>query len=504
MDKSQRSVEEYLSAARREPGISEREIRALVDHAWDQPSGAAARGWWRRLLPWSAALLVLGGGAIALMTPGGSDRTGPAPIAAAIRRPAPVASAIPAPLPMVPRSVAAPPAEAPSIVRTEPTLPVARRQPVVRLRPLKTEQQRTTNTISREDNDMNITSIKRFAGTAFVAASVVGAAHIIPPAAAAQHSRAHIEQNPSSPVMQRFEQEMGMVTYDYWIAHLNQYKRTIDRTLSAEDLAALNRLRVRFAVMIGDAKIGAMVNSNTNDDKNQVATIDMDMGDAEGLQRLQDFLTIYQEAKELASKYQTQFKPLGEAVVQDFFGFIDQMSTRVDRFASENQSELAKSEDGKGLLTARADAKKFVDELNTDQGKMMIQMGYSMAAEPLIMLYDGSELSLFLQQAAPFAKGVTGLNLPDASVLHQSTPNPASGSVTIGYQLREPSESTLLRIFNSNGTLVGTFDQGSRPAGENNAVVDVSSYPAGRYLYHLTIQTSKGEQVYSKSMRVVR
>ena len=351
---------------------------------------------------------------------------------------------------------------------------------------------------------MNFMTLKRFAGTALVAATVSGAAHLVPPAAHAQKGQIQIGHKDFSPVMKRFEAEMGMATYDYWIAHLNQYKRTIDRTLSAEDLATLNRLRVRFAVMLGDAKIGAMMNSNDDADGKRSATIDMNMEDGEGLQRLQEFFTIYQEAKTLASKYQKGLKPLGEGVVQDFFSFVDQMSTRVDKFASDNRQELAASKDGEGLLSAKTDAKKFVDELNSEDGKMMIQMGYSMAAEPLIMLYDGSELSLFLQSAAPFAKGVTGLNLPDASLLHQSTPNPASGSVTIGYELREPSESTMLRIFNSNGVLVGTFDQGGRPAGENSAIVDVSTYPAGRYLYHLTIQTAKGEQVYSKSMQVVR
>ncbi len=193
-------------------------------------------------------------------------------------------------------------------------------------------------------------------------------------------------------------------------------------------------------------------------------------------------------------------------MVNDFFGFVDLMATSADRFIVENRAEIEREKGGAELLKSdiQAEMREGMSELRSDEGRMMIELGYAQFIEPMIMLFDGAELSLFLQQAAPFAKGVTGLNLPDASLLQQSTPNPAGSSVAIGYLLAEPSDRTVLRLFNSSGSLVGTFNQGSRPAGQNSAMIDVSTYPVGKYLYHLTIQTSQGEQVYSKSMQVVR
>lgn len=344
---------------------------------------------------------------------------------------------------------------------------------------------------------MNINRLKQFAGTAVVAASIMGASQ----SAVAQKS--NVPDKTESPVMQRFEREIGTATYDYWIARLNDYKRTIDRTLSPADLATLNSLRVRFGVMISEATVSSSVDANTAEKKG-TASFSLGMDDEKALEKVQEFFTIFQETKDLASRYRSDFRPLGEGVIEDFFGFVDVMSTRAEKFAADNQAELAREKDGAALLSMKNEAHSFVSDLKSDEGRMMLQMGYSQFIEPMIMLFDGAELSLFLQQAAPFAKGVTGLNLPDASLLQQSTPNPASSSVSIGYQLNEPSDRTTLRLFNSSGTLVGTFDQGSRPAGQNSAMIDVSSYPTGRYLYHLTIQTSKGEQVYSKSMQVVR
>src|SRR5690606_16576064 len=99
---------------------------------------------------------------------------------------------------------------------------------------------------------------------------------------------------------------------------------------------------------------------------------------------------------------------------------------------------------------------------------------------------------------------VAGITLEANSTLKQSYPNPAAGRATIDFTLQETSPATTLRLFDATGSEVRRIDLGSVGAGDHSAQLDVADLQTGTYLYHLTIQTSDGEQVFSKKMQVVR
>jgi hypothetical protein len=332
--------------------------------------------------------------------------------------------------------------------------------------------------------------------------------------------RIHMEHE-TSPVMGQMATELGRSAAEFWTARLNGYKARIDRIVAPADLEALNRMRVRFGVMlaehasaeINDSRIGVTTDhkvivrkeqkeengDGVNETKREIR-INVE-SDGEGAM---EFLGLHQGAKEIAAKYRSDFDALGRDVMADFVTFLRQMSEAGNAFMASHHAEIEKTEDGKEVSIAINGAQDVIASLESEEKQAMMQMFYSFAAEPLVMLYDGADLRDFFGHAGPLSSAVTGLNLPAANVLKQNAPNPAAAETTISYELQEPSSATTLRLYDATGALVGTYDQGAREAGEHAANIDLSALNSGVYLYHLTVKTAAGERVYSKTMQVAR
>jgi len=313
-----------------------------------------------------------------------------------------------------------------------------------------------------------------------------------------------------SPVLKQMKSEIGHMALDYWTNKLNQYKTTIDQTLSSTDLKDLNRQRVRWGILMGDAlnvkadaKIDDRAMAKTAPDADDNIEVEMQL-DEEDMGKAGTALEIFGSTQVLANRYRGSFDNLKERVIADLGTFFEQLQKQSDGFIAAHKAEIAADPMASKMLEHRPEITETLDDLKSEKGHDKIAQVYAFAIEPLIMLYDGADLSQMLGNSIGISKPVTGLDLPESSVLKQNFPNPASGTTTIAYTLPEPSDRTLLRVYDATGNVVRDLDQGARPAGDNSVTVDVSDLPSGSYLYHLTTHTSRGEQVFSKAMRIVR
>ena len=306
----------------------------------------------------------------------------------------------------------------------------------------------------------------------------------------------------ATPVQRQFVDELGTTLVQYWNPRFNNYKRTIDRMLSPSDLRELNELRVRWSILMNDARELM---------ENQDGDLEMSLGDENG-QKFTELIDIWTKTTMLAVNYRPGFNNLRDGVLEDVGTFGGEVAGFVDRFAQENRAELAGDEKGQELLASKDDMLESVRNLKTvlKENDDDIKEVYNFIIEPIIMLFNGGDMRDMLplnmgmgQVSGVDAGAVAGL-LPQSAVLSQNAPNPASATTTIQYTLAEPSEATTLRVFSSDGELVESVDLGSLSSGPGSYNLDVSEYQNGSYLYHLTVMTSAGETVYSKVMQVVR
>lgn len=327
--------------------------------------------------------------------------------------------------------------------------------------------------------------------------AMIGAATALLPA----QTTDHLKRDGEVPAVIRDMQiELGTAVSDYWTSRLNDYKVRIDRALSPADLEELNRLRVRFSVLAVEWLGNEMgERSGTREERK------------EGLNRLID---IYKSARTIAGRYRGDLDGVGTTVVDDLAEFLPEMNQRADNFMSAHRDEIDRTGYAKNLTKARTRTDEVATLLGSGQGRTGVRMLYTMTLEPVVMLYNGTDLQTLWRQVEQFSGGngaltlstdaIAGYKLPEATVLKPSAPNPASSVATIPYSLTEPSTQTLLRIYDAQGTLVASYDEGARPQGDHTVQVDVSGLAAGTYLYHLSVRTSSSDRVYSRTMQVVR
>jgi hypothetical protein len=351
----------------------------------------------------------------------------------------------------------------------------------------------TNRSVLQETQMSSYSTLSRYIG--------IGAALVAMAAPLAAQKRA-VAASENPVLAAKIKAEAGRLAGDYWTPKLNSYKVQIDRLLSPTDLDDLNRLRVRWSILleeqlknVADRKVGG-----SKADGGATVEMKVDENDAAKMGEIMD---IYTRAKGLADRYHADLTPLGETVVGDVIGFGGALAERSDRFVDEHRGELTNGE-RQYFTEKRKDLAELVEGLKSDEGKKGLTEIYAMAIEPMVMLYNGADLREILEQLGPVAKPVSGVEIPASSTLQQNFPNPASARTTVVFNLAEPSSRTTLRLFNAVGDLVETLDLGSRPAGEGSVELDVSKLASGSYLYHLTYQTANGEQVASKRMQVVR
>lgn len=334
-----------------------------------------------------------------------------------------------------------------------------------------------------------------------IAAIAVGLIAVTSAPAGAQPCNANMAE--CSPVMKQMAAELGQAATSYWTPKLNEYKVRIDAMLSSTDLETLNRLRVRWAVLVDEHmrawSAKANVVSATTRERNG-ARVEMRV---EGKPRMADAMDIFAAAKEIAGRYRSGLDRMNHNVLDDVAAFVGTVSERADQFAQANKDAIAADKEAHDVLEGRKSWSEIAAYLRSEKGRNDISMVYAFAVEPIVLLYNGADLVTLFNQASPFPKPIVGLELPDAGMLKQNFPNPASSTTRIVYTTTEPATDIVFRVFNSRGDQITLVDQGAMAAGEHAVDLDVSRMPSGSYLYHLTVLTAKGPRVYSKTMQVV-
>lgn len=208
-------------------------------------------------------------------------------------------------------------------------------------------------------------------------------------------------------------------------------------------------------------------------------------------------------AKWIARRYRPEFNKIRQTLETDLTGFMDTLLLFRDNFVREHSTELAQYPAMREDLekVTRGEMDKALSEVNGEEWAMI---AYNMVVEPMLLLYNGQDLRGLLREVDALPAEISALDIPEMSALRQNVPNPAATATTITYVLKEESRRTMLRLYNARGEMVIEENLGSRSAGEHQAELDISKLPAGSYLYHLTVNGSRGEQVHSKTMQIVR
>ena len=200
----------------------------------------------------------------------------------------------------------------------------------------------------------------------------------------------------------------------------------------------------------------------------------------------------------IAERNREELDGLKATIMNDLKEFGNVVAATMKEYAAANGDEMPD-----GFREQIAEKSGRIDEMLED-GPIAEVIGslYETLAEPMILLYNGSDISPVLTSA--IMQPVTGQTMAASSRLKQSFPNPATDEATIAFELDEPSAATTLRLFDATGSEVRRLDLGALPTGGNSTTLDVADLAAGTYLYHLTISTANGEQVFSKKMEIAR
>ncbi len=218
---------------------------------------------------------------------------------------------------------------------------------------------------------------------------------------------------------------------------------------------------------------------------------------------------IFTSVTSINDGYRPMYGILDKKVTDDFMTFFDGLLAVRDKFAIAHADEIAADPSAEHWLDADkfddlAKRREIIEELLSHEGKEV---------HVIMALYNGGSLSTLLGGMMGF-EGITeqAASTPDESTaiagtstqLMQNSPNPASTNTVITYRLVEPSSSTRLRVYDPTGQIMADMNLGAIGAGSHETPLNVTTFPTGNYVYHLTVQSSMGEEVYSKVMRVVR
>lgn len=305
----------------------------------------------------------------------------------------------------------------------------------------------------------------------------------------------------------KFQNEIGLMAQNYWTPKLNEYKNKIDRTLSTSDLNDLNKLRAKWGVLIGKLSDNAEQNVKKKNVTNNKANVDIKLEDDSDMGNLMEVFNIFSSTQTIAAKYRTDLDKVGDEVIDNVCEFIGNVANIIDKFQDVKSQTSTKIKGEKSNNDGAQDLREIATSLKDVEKRKDISQVYDIAFEPIILLFSGTDLRELLSgmgDKIDFAKPVAGMNIPSGSVLKQNIPNPARGNTVIKYNLFENTSEVSLKLYDANGSEVMNLTQGSQQIGEHDIKVDVSKLSSGSYLYQLKISTSIGDQVYAKTMQVVK
>ncbi len=97
-------------------------------------------------------------------------------------------------------------------------------------------------------------------------------------------------------------------------------------------------------------------------------------------------------------------------------------------------------------------------------------------------------------------KELENMEVSKPGLLYQNAPNPLRNNTQITYWIKDDSH-VKISIFSSDGKLVKTINEGKRPNGTYNLVIDVSELKSGLYFYSISIS---GKIIDTKKMTIIK
>jgi len=318
------------------------------------------------------------------------------------------------------------------------------------------------------------------------------------------------EPREMSPLAKAFASELAGAGLDFWSSRLNVYKTRIDRALNPCDLAELNRMRVFWSMFVetkawesllynGNRLFGTGGGESPTGETPEESVSSID----QTVDRISEVLETIFVARSIARRYKPEMASLKNEMMTDLSSFADTIMQVKEAFGSAHRAEIEADPDareGFGKIN-REEMDQMIAGLRQDDELAVVA---GLMIEPIVMLYNGQDFRRILTELDVLPSELKGIIVGTNSILGQSRPNPASSTVAIDYQLAEPTSGTVLKIFDVEGNMIGSYDQGARPTGSHTAEIDVAALPNGTYLYQLTVATAQGERVYSRTMQVQR
>lgn len=194
----------------------------------------------------------------------------------------------------------------------------------------------------------------------------------------------------------------------------------------------------------------------------------------------------------IAARNRAKLDPLKERIMNDIAQFETDLKQKVRALNAELDNDLPAE-----LIEAMHEHESMMDHSIAEN---VLGPLYDVIAEPILMLYNGSDITPMLTSA--IAAPMPGVKLDAGTSLAQSYPNPAQADATIEFTLASSSSNATLRLYDVTGSELLNRDLGTLSAGTHSEVIDVSTLPSGTYLYHLTVEGPEGSRVYSKSLEV--
>ncbi len=300
-----------------------------------------------------------------------------------------------------------------------------------------------------------------------------------------------------APAHKEMVEEIGSTAVTWWNPRLNKYKRTIDQVLSGEDLETLNRMRVRFAILL--ERVGPKIGKEFSTDEND-AEVEVDDG-----VMVFELMEIWTGTLEIAIRYEEELESLNGKVFADVVGFADEMAVAVETYSEEHRAELEADEKGGEFMASREEVTSTLRSVEGMEEEFSTVYGF--VVEPLIMLFNGGDLrdmfpGVMGESSSVGAGGLIDL-LPASNVMMQNYPNPANESTTIPLDL-ERSANASIRVFNAEGRLMKTEELGTLPSGAQEVELVTEDLEEGSYLYQLVLASPAGDEIFAKVMQVVR
>lgn len=206
-------------------------------------------------------------------------------------------------------------------------------------------------------------------------------------------------------------------------------------------------------------------------------------------------------AQWIARNYRSDMDKLVDRFIADYNRYIDTSRLATREFYQNNRAEIVQDPGAiEMLLTTLLNEEKPDELLNGGTHSLEVRA----SLESAFMAFSGQDLGdlmmlRHLELPKQFVK-----HLPARGHLGQNSPDPATARTVIPYMLNESGGSVVVEVLDTRGTVVATFDQGSREPGEHFADIDVTTLPRGTYLYQLRVATATGERLYTRTLNVAR